>query len=93
MNAKTNRTIIGHGAAHSFTIGATIVTDRAIMPQVPTDVFLFSAGKILSSVKETCVVVMKLFMIPIFRRRISPGMNFSSNLSLSASVSNPIILV
>jgi hypothetical protein len=53
MKEKAKSTIIGHGAAHSLTIGATIVTDRAIIPQVPTDVFLFSDGKILSSVNET----------------------------------------
>ena len=46
-------TIIGYGACHSFTIGATIVIERAIMPQVPTDVFRLLDGKILSSVNET----------------------------------------
>ena len=50
---KAKMTMIGRGAAHSFTMGATIVTDLAIMPQDPTDVFLLFDGKILSSVKET----------------------------------------
>ena len=49
---KPNITKIGKGAAHSFTIGATMVMDLAIMPQVPTDVFLLLDGKILSSVKD-----------------------------------------
>ena len=43
---------IGIGAVHSLTIGATMVTDLAIIPQVPTDVFLLLDGKILSSVNE-----------------------------------------
>jgi hypothetical protein len=37
---KPSIKIIGNGADHSLTIGATIVTDLAIIPQVPTDVFL-----------------------------------------------------
>ena len=49
---NTKMTAIGIGAAHSFTIGAKIVTERAIIPHVPTDVFLLLAGKILSSVNE-----------------------------------------
>lgn len=85
--------MIGHGVVHSLTIGAMMVTDLAIIPHVPTDVFLFSEGKILSSVNETWVVVMKLFIIPIFRIRIKTGMHFSSNLSRSESSENPMILV
>lgn len=44
---------IGQGAGHSLTIGAIMVMDLAIMPQVPTEVFLLLLGKIRSSVKET----------------------------------------
>lgn len=36
---------------------------------------------------------MKLLIIPIFKTRIKNGMNFSSNLSRSASSPKPIILV
>lgn len=34
-------TIIGMGDDHSLTIGATIVIERAIIPAVPTEVFLY----------------------------------------------------
>jgi len=49
---RAKMTMIGIGAAHSLTIGAKIVIERAIIPQVPTDVFLRFGGKILSSVNE-----------------------------------------
>lgn len=81
---KPKRMNNGIGAGHSFTIGATMVIDLAIMPQVPTDVFLLFDGKILSSVKLTWVVTMKLIMMPIFKIRISTGIRFSSNLSLNS---------
>ena len=74
--------MIGKGAGHSLTIGATIVIERAIIPHDPTEVFLLFEGKILSSVKETWVVMMKLMMIPIFKMRMRIGMNFSSKVSL-----------
>lgn len=79
MTANNMMAKIGYGADHSLTIGATIVTDLAIMPHDATWVFLFSAGKILSSVKETWVVVMKEWIIPILSINIKQGMNFSSN--------------
>ena len=72
----------GIGAGHSLTIGATMVIDLAIMPQVPTDVFLLFDGNILSSVKLTWVVTIKLMMMPIFRTKMQTGIKFSSNLSL-----------
>jgi hypothetical protein len=77
-------TRIGYGAYHSLTIGATIVMDLAIIPHVPTEVFLLFDGKILSSVNDACVVVMNPIIIPIFKVRISIGINFSSNWSLSS---------
>jgi len=49
---RTIMMMIGNGDAHSFTIGATIVIDRAIMPAVPTEVFRCCGGNILSSVNE-----------------------------------------
>ncbi len=61
-----------------------MVTERAIMPQVPTEVFRFELGKILSSVNEICVVVMYDVIMPIFRMRINTGISFSSNASLLA---------
>ena len=74
-----NRIItIGIGAVHSLTIGATIVTERAIIPHVPTDVFLLLAGNILSSVKEIYVVVIKFIMIPNFKIKINTGIDFAS---------------
>jgi hypothetical protein len=53
MIVKKNMTTTGNGEGHSFTIGATIVMDLAIIPHVPTDVFLLFDGNILSSVNET----------------------------------------
>jgi hypothetical protein len=64
-----------------LTIGATIVIDLAIMPAVRTEVFLYYGGNILSSVKDTSVVVMKEIMIPILRVRMMKGMHLSSNKS------------
>lgn len=85
---KAKMMTIGIGAAHSLTIGARIVIERAIMPQVPTDVFLLFAGKILSSVNEIYVVVIKFKIMPSFNTRIKIGMDFSSNLSLASVLSN-----
>ena len=87
IKAQPSMSKIGKGAGHSLQIGATIVTDLAIMPQVPTDVLREFAGKILSSVKLTYVVMINDMMMPIFRMRIMPGITFSSKasrLSLSA---------
>jgi hypothetical protein len=85
---KQNITTTGKGDGHSFTIGATIVIDLAIIPHVPTDVFLLFDGNILSSVKDTYVVVMKDKIIPIFKINIKTGINFSSKLSLESSLEN-----
>ena len=93
MKRKKIIIIIGKGAVHSLTIGATIVIDLAIMPQVPTDVFLFYGGNILSSVKETWVVVMKDMIMPIFNTRMITHIAFSSNASLISLSLNGIILV
>lgn len=82
ITEKSKSKMTGIGALHSLQIGATMVTDLAIIPQVPTEVFLFAGGKILSSVNETCVVMMKAIIMPSLRMRISPGINFSSNASL-----------
>lgn len=84
ITEKPKRINNGIGAGHSLTIGATMVIDLAIMPQVPTDVFLLFEGKILSSVKLTWVVTMKLMMMPILSTKISTGIRFSSNLSLNS---------
>lgn len=80
-NVKNKIVQMGHGAGHSFTIGATIVTALAIIPHVPTEVFLLLGGNILSSVKEICVVAIKLIIMPSFNSKISKGIKLSSNLS------------
>ena len=67
---------------------ATIVIDLAIIPQVPTDVFLLFAGNIRSSVNETYVVIMKPVMMPIFIIKIRIGINLSSKVSLEPWFSN-----
>ena len=90
---KQNITTTGNGDGHSFTIGATIVIDLAIIPQVPTEVFLLFEGNILSSVKDTYVVVINDKIIPIFNIKISTGINFSSNPSLESSLENLINLI
>jgi len=79
-NTKIQST--GIGTYHSLTIGATIVIDLAIMPHVPTDVFLLFAGNIRSSVNETYVVIMNPVIIPIFIIKIRTGINLSSKISL-----------
>jgi len=80
---------MGKGAAHSLTIGATIVIDLAIIPAVPTEVFRLCGGKILSSVKDTCVVVIKEMIMPILRHKMIAGISFSSNFSFVALSLNP----
>jgi hypothetical protein len=82
MMEKASIINMGTGVGHSFAMGATIVTDLAIIPQVPTEVFLLDDGKILSSVKETWVVMMKLIIIPILRQRIKKGITCNSKVSL-----------
>ena len=83
-NVKNRIIHIGQGAGHSFTIGATIVTALAIIPHVPTEVFLLLAGNILSSVKEIYVVAIKLIIMPNFKSNIRNGIKLSSNLSLDS---------
>ena len=82
IRENTKMQTTGIGTYHSFTIGATIVIDLAIIPQVPTDVFLLFAGNIRSSVNETYVVIMKPVMMPIFIVKIRIGINLSSKVSL-----------
>lgn len=77
-------TAIGIGAVHSLTIGAKIVTDLAIIPHVPTDVFLLFAGNILSSVNEIYVVVIKFMIIPSFNINIKTGIDFASKCSFAS---------
>lgn len=90
---KQNITTTGNGDGHSFTIGATMVIDLAIIPHVPTEVFLLFDGNILSSVKDTYVVVINDKIIPIFNIKINTGIIFSSNPSLESSFENFISLI
>ena len=46
MIEKNNIIKMGYGGSHSFTIGATMVTLRATIPQVPTEVLRLLGGKI-----------------------------------------------
>lgn len=87
---RTRMTTIGIGAAHSLTIGAMMVIERAIMPHVPTDVFLRFAGKILSSVNEIYVVVMNPIITPSFNTKIKHGIAFSSKYSFCSTFSKGI---
>ena len=68
--------------------GAMMVMDRAIMPQVPHEVFRLLLGNILSSVNETWVVVMKDTIMPILSVRINKGIIWASNFSLASILSN-----